>query len=33
LGQIGKGDLAAHAGLLLIPIGECRLASDGLLCW
>ena len=31
LGQVGESDLAADAGLLLIPIGERGLAGDGLL--
>ena len=31
LGQVGESDLAANAGLLLAPIGECSLAGDGLL--
>ena len=30
-GEVGESDLAVHAGLLLIPIGECGLAGDGLL--
>jgi hypothetical protein len=31
LGQVGKGDFATDAGLLLAPIGERSLAGDGLL--
>jgi hypothetical protein len=31
LGQVGKGDLAANAGLLLVPICKRGLAGDGLL--
>ena len=31
LGQVGQSDLAADAGLLLVPVGECGLAGDGLL--
>jgi hypothetical protein len=29
LGQVGERDLAADAGLLLVPIGECGLTGDG----
>jgi len=31
LGKVGESDLAADAGLLLIPVGEGGLAGDGLL--
>src|ERR1019366_6290133 len=31
LGEVCKGDLAANAGLLLVPIGECSPTGDGLL--
>ena len=31
LGQVGESDLAANAGLLLVPVGEGGLAGDRLL--
>jgi hypothetical protein len=30
-GEVGESDLATHAGLLMVPIRECGLASDNLL--
>jgi hypothetical protein len=32
LRQVGDGNFAAHAGPLLVPIGECGLAGNDLLC-